>query len=1169
MKKTTKHVLLPGALAVGVALVAIHAHSTELGIDWGRKDGIDVPAGQSVVQTDAIRVSDGGTFVKVGDGTLSLPLGKLDSVADVSVEVRAGRLEIEPGAPQGGAVSAPSVIADKAAFWVDADATSSLVLNGSVVTRWCDRREADTASPTRYNARPATASNAGTAEIDQTLVATNGRNAVFFGGYNAPNKRFMQFYKGEAESEIVYIRHAFVVFGAIDCYSGPIGCKQNPDDWFSAASIAKMTDAPKYFGIRYGEASPGAFTARHYLDGVRFDPWSTEVKRGFQLWETQFPEYTGTAGNFFNHKNAAKRQGGDYLCEAILFTNDLQAVERLQVQEYLMAKWGLGGEARLSRGVAVTLAPGAVIGLSNADSLEFPTSAVTRMEGVGTFQKTGSGELSLDHRALDVRDFEGEFDLADGSVFVRRGSVPALKLAGGDAVSFGAIGKSGAAMNSVADYERYGFSLTKTPGGVAANRIEKSGAEEIRVHSIPDGVERLDIKAGDFALVATTTGNLVGDGAIFATIPNADFEEPFSADSSYNRKKLSESTAVNHWFKSGGGMTAYIAEDNSPGDTGTENPHRRSKMCPYPVRQGFNVLSIANKDSAYTTEAVFPKSGYYEMTVLESSRYHHSDIAEGNDLANPGYDVMIGDSWATAVAVARRAVANAGNFAEVTIPLGYVEAGTKTFGFKGPQWSKDSTLLLDDIKVRFVADRQPLGRVEIPNGDFESVTNRAIAASVTSNQAMYPARTNANEAACWTFDNSNAAVPAAAVVAAYCSPSSSTLTGSAYSNKELMPYGDMADGLAGSFHLSLCGNTGSARTTFVVPAGTYRLKGRVAQWGGKHNGTNFRNERPSVSATVTAGGQTTALGSVATADHRMLEYAWPNLLTVPSAGTVELSLAAGAAADALLIDDLVLENVAGGDGAEEELVANGSFETQDGAASLDGWKTLAPTFGTAGVTVADPQDDAVNHPSYNTAAQFGQTPYDGVAYVRIYNDGGIYQALTLDPGLYRLSFATHSRANPGYDKNPIRAWLGDSSGNLVAGIGETKVGSVADIEHVWHFRVASRGSYRLYLQGTDHWAGQFASDGKNHCTVLDGVSLKKVRDELVAPALPETLKIVVFEGARLRLDFDGTVDVGRLVLGGSGVHGTVSAATHPDFIQGRGVLNVTGKGEPATTVIFR
>lgn len=196
MKKTTKHALLPGALAAGIALAAIQARSDELGIDWGRKEGVDVPSGQSATQTDAIRVSDGGAFVKSGDGTLTLPLGKLDSVADVSVEALAGRLEIEPGAPQGGEVAAPSFIADKAAFWVDADATSSLVLNGSVVTRWCDCRETDTASPTLYNARPATANNAGTAEIDQTLVETNGHNAVFFGGLNSNNKRFMQFYKG-------------------------------------------------------------------------------------------------------------------------------------------------------------------------------------------------------------------------------------------------------------------------------------------------------------------------------------------------------------------------------------------------------------------------------------------------------------------------------------------------------------------------------------------------------------------------------------------------------------------------------------------------------------------------------------------------------------------------------------------------------------------------------------------------------------------------------------------------------------------------------------------------------------------------------------------------------------------------------------------------------------
>lgn len=1175
MKKTTKHALLPGAIAAGLAIVAIQAHSDELGIDWGRKDGIDVQAGQSASQTDAIRVSDGGAFVKSGDGTLTLPLGKLDSVADVSVEARAGRLEIEPGAPQGGEVAVPSVIADKAAFWVDADATSSLVLDGSVVTRWCDCRETDTASPTLYNARPATANNAGTAEIDQTLVETNGHNAVFFGGLNSNNKRFMQFYKGGSSTTLVKIRHAFVVFGAYDCYNGPLGNAQNPDDWFSRAAIANMASAtaPKYFDIRYMEASPGAATARHYLNGVRFDPWSTAVKKGFQLWETHFLDYTGTAGNFFNHKNSQSRQGGDYLAEVILFTNDLQAVERLQVQEYLMDKWGLGGGARLSRGVSVTVATGAVAAVANASALEFPTSAVTHVDGVGTLQKTGAGELTLDHRSLDVRDFEGEFDLAGGSAFVRRGSVPALKLAGGDAVMFGATSKTGASNTSVAGYELYGFGLVKTANGVASNRIEKSGAEEIRVHSIPEGVEQLNVKAGDFTLAATHAGNLVADGALYATIPNADFEQTFAPNSSYNRRSLNTSSAVNHWKGgSGSGVTAFIAENYSPSDTGSSSPHGRATISPFPIRQGFNALSIGNDGYAYTAEAVFPKSGYYEMTVLESSRFHRSD---GATLANPGYDVMIGESWATAVAVAHRAVANAGNYAEVKIPLGYVESGTKTFGFMGPKWSKGTTLLLDDIKVRFVAERQPLGIVSIPNGDFESVTNSTIDANNgNNNQAMYPERTSSNEAFGWTFDNSNTSVPAAAVVASYCSPVISTANGSASSGSELMPYGDLADGVAGSFHLSLFGNTGSARTSFAVPAGTYRLKGKVAQWGGKGNGTEFRNETPSVSAIVTIGGQATALGSVSTADHRLLELSWPTVFTVTSDGTVELSLSAVAAADAVLVDDLYLEKVASGNGLEKELVTNGSFEQEgasNGGAIFTGWTTVQATsdFGSAWPTVVNPQYDYSVTPGNRTPSQFGQTPYDGVAYARIFNNGGIYQTLTLDPGLYRLSFATHSRDNPGYDKNPIRAWLGDSSGNLVVENGETKVNSVADIEHVWHFRVATRGTYRLYLQGTDYWKAQYASDGKNHCTMLDGVSLKKVRDELTAPALPETLKIVVSEGARLRLDYDGMVDVGRLVLGGSGVHGTVSAATHPEYIQGRGVLNVTGKGEPATTVIFR
>ena len=1158
-----------------VLLAAATVCASEIGIDWGHTEGIEIPSGQSAVQSDAVRVSDGGAFVKTGEGTLVLPLTNLNAIAEVPVEVRGGRLEIEPGAPEAAAVAVPSVVADKSAFWVDASEEGSFVLNGSVVTRWCDRRETDVTTPTLYNARPANASNSGTDAIDQTIVEKDGLKAVYFGGYNQQNKRYMQFYRGASSvNAIVNIRHAFVVFGVFDCYNGPLGSGANPDDWFSASAVAQMSSPPKYFSIRYGEASPGAFTARHYLDGQRFDPWSTTVKSGFQLWETHFLDYTGTAGNFFNHKGAAKRQGGDYISEVILFTNDLTVVERLQVQEYLLEKWGLASDARTTRGVAVTVAPDATAAIANASALEFPTSSVTRLRGVGMFEKTGVGELTIDHRSLDLVDYEGEFDFADGSLFVRRGAVPALKLTGGSVVTFSPSSRTSAGTGSAEAYEGYGFALTKTSDGTQG-QIVKKGSEEIRVHSITTGVERLDVMAGDFALVATPAGNVVdGSSPLSATIPNADFEEPFVADTSYNRKALSTTTAFNHWFKDGNDVVAFIAEDYSPGDAGASSPHKRATISPYPIRQGYNALTIGNKGSAYTTEAVFPKSGHYEMTILESSRFHISGISSGYFLSNPGYDVMIGDDWTSAQPVAHRAVSNSGCWIEVRIPLGYVEAGTKTFGFKGPQWSEGTTLLVDDIKVRFVGERQPLGLVAIPNGDFESVTNRTIAASGSSNQAMYPARTNANEAVGWTFVNSNTAVPAAAVVAAYCSPATGTDNNSASNGNELMPYGDHADGLAGTFHLSLCGTTGSARTTFAVPAGVYRLKGRIAQWGGKVNGSDFRNERPSAVATATVGGQNVALGSVATSDHRMLEYAWPNLLTVSQDGDVTLSLAAGAAADSVLVDDLVLESVASGNGDEKELVVNGSFEqpgADDGGASLDGWTRVSPSFGSTIASVVNPQYDYSVNPGNNTPKQFGHAPYDGVAYARIFNDGGFYQAMTLDPGVYRLSFAVHSRVNEGYGNNPIRVWLGDSSGGLVAEIGETKVNGIADIVHVWHFRVSAYGEYRLYLQGSDHWKQQFAVDGKTHCSIVDGVSLKKIRDELVPPTVSNKLKVVVNTGATLRLDFDGTMDVGRLVLGGSAIAKgrTVSAATHPEYIQGRGILTVTGKGAPGLIFTVR
>ena len=60
--------------------------------------------------------------------------------------------------------------------------------------------------------------------------------------------------------------------------------------------------------------------------------------------------------------------------------------------------------------------------------------------------------------------------------------------------------------------------------------------------------------------------------------------------------------------------------------------------------------------------------------------------------------------------------------------------------------------------------------------------------------------------------------------------------------------------------------------------------------------------------------------------------------------------------------------------------------------------------------------------------------------------------------------------------------------------------------------------------------------------------------------MPENLTVRVAAGAKLRLDFGGTLPVAGLRLGSRAVAGTVSAATHPEFISGPGALEVKPRG---------
>lgn len=58
------------------------------------------------------------------------------------------------------------------------------------------------------------------------------------------------------------------------------------------------------------------------------------------------------------------------------------------------------------------------------------------------------------------------------------------------------------------------------------------------------------------------------------------------------------------------------------------------------------------------------------------------------------------------------------------------------------------------------------------------------------------------------------------------------------------------------------------------------------------------------------------------------------------------------------------------------------------------------------------------------------------------------------------------------------------------------------------------------------------------------------------PDIPEGLSVKIDAGAKLSLDFDGTLNLNALYLGGHAVRGEISAETHPEFVEGPGRMYV-------------
>lgn len=1122
-------------------LVSFVAVASGLNVGFMENGGAVVPSGEVSNLTARVTVGDGGRFVTGGEGTLRLSLANVDAAKDYRLEVSAGSLQLQPGIPTARPSDVPSVVSGAAAFWVDASCADSVVKSGEAVVRWCDRRETDPVTPTRYYAAHACRSGA-TKDAVQTLVEKDGRAAVHFGGYDTANGSYMKFYvSGGAamDKELGKIQHVFLVHGMYEAWGSVLGNdKGSTSDMFIGAEIVEAAKAVRHF-IYYGTTSPAAFGARHFLDGEKFDPYSVPPKSGFQLYEADYLDCPSFANAFFNERNSAGRQGGDYLSEAILFTNRLTEAERIDVERYLMRKWNLGDPAS-GKGV-IAIASGAKVELAIDDGSEaFPSVTV---EG-GAVEKSGAGTLALTKSALGLSS-DTELNLSDGEAFVQARPLPALKAAGGESLHVGEVVPQGVDPSDEDQHARVGVRIARTAAAVSPAAIEKTGNEELRLRAIPEGVRRIRVKGGTLTLAGETPASVVAEGTVSAVVPNADFEAPLTGDIDWmNRRRLQVDETLNGWtcLRTGPSAGVFYIIENDASHSG------RRTLCPFPIVQGRQVLCLYRAAAAMTT-VHFPAKGRYRLSFRESSGtgYEGADTAEIN--ARAYVTVKIGVDEDTAAVVVPTRPAMWGPFTRFYYELPEItEAGDlQLFVISSGKDGFTSGFCIDDMRIDFIPDPKPTGVVKIPNGDFEKLGEVSVVKTMSATL----------ESEGWTLSElGENPEPKVAIV----TPSTPAMQ-SADSNPGIQSvrWGDVADGQLGVAALAFATSGGVAERTFALAAGTYRLRGKLAHWEVKWNETqNPWTVDSTVQAWMVLPSGLADLGSAKCTTHTLLPYLWPNAFTLTSPGDVTLRLKQTNGQGMCIADDFELVEV--GSVADDattggELVVNGSFE--DGDAS---WTRI--------------QDTAGNWPgntSYSSyPAIYGAFPYDGKKFMNFMNDCVIRQKVKLVAGgLYRLSFAAHSRLDRGYQFNPVHAYLADTSSalNRELDIGFTDCYVTNWVVHTWDFRAPSTGEHWLCLQGDNPEEG---SGLVRRQSVLDGVSLKRLgTDALVTPpAVPETTRIALSAGARLRLDYDGTVTVGGFSHDGRGVaDGIVDATTHPELVSGRGKLNVVH--DSGFVILFR
>ena len=1116
--KTAKTARFASASVLALAGFAI-AGSTSAGEVMAPACGFAtnyVASGVVDVQSARVLAADGGTIYKQGGGTWSLPLSYLAQPWAASFGVMDGTLSFGLGA-QSGSYTAPTTlpasISGKALIWVDANDDANVVREGNAVSAWYDHREGDIANPQYVRASTHTGY---TTDAPEYATVNGGAKAVYFGGY--ASGRTMKFVNPNGSdctshtSADAAVKQVFAVICNSNSYGNVFGSYSSTYSPFRIGNETSAGGSLRHYFYSAGDGNQESLNekmihGRAYLNGMRIDPTATKVEKGLQLLEAEAKVLTGNSlvSGFFAG-NVKAYSGGDYLCEAIAFTNRLTEAERLVVEEYLMAKWLSQGGRRLK---SVRLADGGLLSenVGAGESVETQLA----LSGTGTAEKTGDGDLVLRN---STESSGVEWDVKGGSLTL--GAFAPVKVAAGK--------------NVTVDNLVEGPKVTMASG--SADSLVKNGSDMLAVNGMPSGVTYVRVAGGTLAVRAPRTDSIPSESAYEVPLRNGSFEEYADViagtqddggriESLANMKNLG-------WNRWAGAAYVFDYDGWTTGNGAIGGTRSAFNITSRPPDGRCALLMrCSSSDNCQVAYGTFELgAGDYELRFKMCGR-------QSVNFLGGKFSASMRNDTATVRKYGLRYTYMDG-YLEYSLRFPSLVASDKYRIVLELASGFDGAVVIDDVHLYKVpADPLAAAKWKVPGGDFEASTVPTAAAS----QTFSAANTLSGSGWTWTFTQPagwTLSLPAVGV-------STLAMTNSEFATRGVL-YNNSREPESGSMQLCFLGTNGVAETSITPPAGTYRLEGFLSKFG------SYAKTHAISATIIRQNAEEVALGQLTPGNKMMKRLGWPNSFTVDGSETVTLRLEVSSSsadprvnrgAAGILLDDIELVKA-----TDLELFRNGDCET-----NLDSIDSSA--FGC-------PAGKVLYRTDTEAPEAFGSEMVDGHRMVAIGNLSYLYQDVALPfAGRYRLSFYAKSRPTGktgAYGPNPLDVTV--SSGDATNMLGRVNTYNSEWTQRVFDFTVPSGGVYRVAFQGVDSPDGDAA-----HEAHVDSISLRQVHETHdLTPPFDEETRIDVAEGARLETDFAGTNTIRRLKLGSVHCKGVVHAADYPEYLSGNGAFRIVPSG---------